>query len=93
MKLPNGERAVVDIEKLVAYCLNFEHQRGKHKARVFQAVLGLTAADADELAGALLAAAREQEATLGETDDYGQRYVERMLKGSGAYTGYSDWSR
>ena len=75
MKLPNGERAVVDMEKLVAYCLNFGHQRGKHKALVFQAVLGLTAADADDLAEALLAAAREEEASLGEADDYGQRYV------------------
>ena len=31
----------------------------------------MTAADADDL----LAAAREKEATLGEADDYGQRYV------------------
>ncbi len=42
MKLPNGERAVVDIIKLQDYCLNPAHPRGQHKARVFAAALGLT---------------------------------------------------
>ncbi|HXG48805.1 MAG TPA: hypothetical protein VNO52_14360, partial [Methylomirabilota bacterium] len=35
MRLPNGERAIVDIQKLTAYCLNLQHTRGRHKARVF----------------------------------------------------------
>ena len=34
MKPPNGERAIVDIAKLTDYCLNPEHARGKHKARI-----------------------------------------------------------
>jgi hypothetical protein len=40
MKLPNGDQAVVDIAKLRDYCLNKDHLRGRHKARVFAAVLG-----------------------------------------------------
>jgi hypothetical protein len=41
MKLPNAEKAFVDIEKLSGYCLNTAHERGKHKARLFSSVLGL----------------------------------------------------
>lgn len=75
MKLPNAERAIVDIAKLRDYCLNFDHPRGQHKARVFAAALGLTATDAQTLREALLAAARTYDATSSEQDDYGQRYV------------------
>jgi hypothetical protein len=75
MKLPNSERAVVDIEKLRAYCLNPAHVRGRHKARVFSSKLELSAADAEWLRNALLAAANEQEAMAGEEDQYGRRYL------------------
>jgi hypothetical protein len=75
MKLPNGERAIVDIAKLTEYCLNPEHPRGKHKARVFAAALGLTADRADELRSALLEAAVAAEAVVTDQDQYGQRYV------------------
>ena len=37
MKMPGGEAAIVDLAKLTGYCLNPEHPRGKHKARVFAA--------------------------------------------------------
>lgn len=74
MRLPNGDKAVADIEKLRGYCLNKNHPVGKHKARVFASTLGLTAADAEELQVALLAAARNDEATAGDQDTYGQRY-------------------
>ena len=57
MVLPNGGRAVVDIAKLRDYCLSPDHPRGKHKARVFAAVLGLTADQTDVLRDALLVAA------------------------------------
>ena len=75
MKMPNCERAVVDVGKLRDYCLNPVHPRGRHKARVFAATLGLTADDADQLLDALLNAARDVDAVMGELDDYGQRYV------------------
>ena len=46
MKMPDGDVAIVDRQKLTGYCLNPEHPRGKHKARVF-ATLGFTAENAD----------------------------------------------
>jgi uncharacterized protein DUF6883 len=75
MTLPNGEHAVVDIEKLRGYCLNPDHPRGRHKARVFAAVLGITAADAEMLQEALADAAASEEAQVTDQDEYGQRYV------------------
>lgn len=75
MKLPGGEHAVVDLAKLRNYCLNERHPRGRHKARVFASVLGLTRQDAEILQDALRLAATEEPATFGERDDYGQRYV------------------
>ncbi len=75
MKLPDPARTVVDIEKLRNYCLNSEHPRGRHKARVFAATLGLTATDAEELREILLKIAQSHEAIATEKDEYGQRYV------------------
>ncbi len=75
MKLPNGDRAVVDIEKLRDYCLSMEHPRGRHKARVFASALGISDQDADVLRDALLTAAVTEEASSGEIDEYGQRFV------------------
>src|SRR5579863_7127522 len=74
MKLPNGDRAVVDIEKLRGYCLNPRHPRGRNKARVF-ASAGIAEADAEELRMALLRAAKEGDAQLGRGNAYGQRYI------------------
>ncbi|HSB72667.1 MAG TPA: hypothetical protein VLT62_25360 [Candidatus Methylomirabilis sp.] len=75
MQLPNGERAVVDLRKLRDYCLNPDSPRGRHKARVFAAALGLTAEDAPKLQAKLREIARTGNATLGEVDLYGQRYT------------------
>lgn len=75
MKLPNGEKAIVDIVKLRDYCLSTQHPRGRYKARVFAAALGLSAKDAEVLRQALLDAARKEDAEATEQDDYGQRYV------------------
>jgi hypothetical protein len=74
-KLPNAESAVVELRKLHDYCLSEEHPRGKHKARVFASALGLAVQDAPELREALLWAARLEEATSTEADEYGRRYV------------------
>lgn len=79
MKLPNADRAVVDLVKLQDYCLSPIHARGRHKARVFAAMLGLTAADADVLRAALLAAVQIEETLPGEQDAYGARYVVDFL--------------
>ena len=79
MLIPNPERAVVDIRKLRDYCLNPEHDEGKHKARLFAAALGITNDDADALRDALLQAAKSQDAQLGRRDEYGQRYVVDLM--------------
>lgn len=75
MKLPNGESAIVDIAKLRDYCLSPTHPRGRHKARVFAAALGLTQADSELLREELLRAAREGDATSGDADAYGERFT------------------
>jgi Domain of unknown function (DUF6883) len=75
MQLPNAERAVVDLVKLSDYVLSLSHPRGRHKARVFLAALGLTAADARELRAALLESARTGDAVLGPSDEFGTRYT------------------
>ena len=82
MLLPNGVRAVVDTSKLASYCLDPLHPRGRHKARVFAARLGLHQKHAAWVRVALLHAAANSEATLGVLDGYGTRYVvDFMLSG------------
>ena len=73
--IPNAENAVVDIRKLHDYCLNPAHDQGKHKARLFSTLLGMTADDAEELREILLEVVRTHEAQLGRRDEYGQRYT------------------
>ncbi len=75
MRLPNSDQAIVEIVKLRDYCLSPTHPRGRHKARVFAAVLGLIAGDAELLRAALLHAALSEEAFPTEQDAFGQRYV------------------
>lgn len=74
-KLPGAERAVVEIGKLRDYVLSSGHPRGKHKARMFAATVGLAVEDAADLRQALLSAAVAREAAAGEGDEYGQRYL------------------
>lgn len=75
MKLPNAERAFVDIAKLRDYSLNTEHKEGKHKARVFAAALGLSPRDAEWLRAKLLDIVSSEDCRLGRKTDYGQRYL------------------
>jgi hypothetical protein len=74
MKMPGGDAAIVDLQKLTGYCLNPEHPRGKHKARVF-ATLGFTEENAEELRAALLTAATSTDAQPAASDQFGDRYV------------------
>jgi len=93
MKLPNSESAAVDIRKLRDYVLSPDHRRGRHKARVFAATLGLTVEHADRLRSALLAAAREGDAVAGGIDEFGQRFVlDFVMTGpNGTATVRSSW--
>ena len=68
MRLPNGHRAHLGT-KLEDYVLNVTHREGRHKARVFESVLGVTASSADVLWRALLdaAAASDEAEARGDT--------------------------
>lgn len=76
MKLPGGERAVVELAKLTDYCLDQTHPRGRHKARVFGARVGFTRGEAGLLRAELLrAAAIATTAPEGVADSHGRRCV------------------
>ncbi|NTW04182.1 MAG: hypothetical protein HGA19_23425 [Oscillochloris sp.] len=84
MIIPNADRAIVDIRKLQDYCLSPAHPRGRHKARVFAAVLGITTDQVILLRDELLRAVQEHDAMLDQQDAFGQRYVlDFHLQGSG----------
>lgn len=75
MKVPNADKATVDIRKPIDYCLSHEHPRGRHKARVFQSALGLTTVNAVEIRDALLQKVRSVDCVVGTAEEYGTRYV------------------
>jgi filamentous hemagglutinin len=52
-RLPSADKAFGIVEKLTAYCLNLDHEIGAHKARMFQRLLGIDAADVAYLADVL----------------------------------------
>jgi hypothetical protein len=60
MKLPNGDRADLGT-KLEDYVLNPRHREGRHKARLFESVLGITLANIGVLRQAILSAAENSE--------------------------------
>lgn len=72
--LPNAEFAIVPMEKLTDYVLNPEHPIGKHKAIVFEAILGITMADANYLRDKIIEAVMTQDAKPTRHDEFGQRY-------------------
>jgi sulfatase maturation enzyme AslB (radical SAM superfamily) len=77
MKLPNVNLAFIDRNKLWNYSLNSQHDRGKHKARLFTAILDLGRNDNDvEILQTLIQESiQTQEAILSSLDEYGQRYI------------------
>jgi len=75
VKLPNFENALIDEAKLRDYCLNPEHPRGKHKARMFRGALGFTAKDTAKLRQLILEGLAVFEAEVGEADEYGSRFT------------------
>ncbi len=93
MNLPNGERADLGT-KLEDYTLNPSHRDGRHKARVFASVLGLSPDNAGVLKAALLraAATSDQFETRGD-NGYGEVYVLRfqLTTTAGTATVMSAW--
>jgi len=75
VKLPNSERAQIDPRKLTAYSLDPEHDEGRHKAHLFESLLGISRHNRELLLDAVEQAAVTGEAVLGRLDKYGQRYL------------------
>src|SRR4051812_7751994 len=74
MRLPNGDRAVVEPRKLTDYCLSPTHPIGKHKARLFADATGIVLKDWELLNAALLRAAEVGEALPTDRTPFGQKY-------------------
>jgi hypothetical protein len=68
------ENVVVPDEKLVKYVLNPEHERGKHKALIFEQALGFNQSNAPELKQAILEHIEAAEKTFRGTTEYGRNY-------------------
>jgi hypothetical protein len=45
VRLPRAAAARIPTDKLVRYALDPGHERGRHKARMFQSALGITGRD------------------------------------------------
>ncbi len=74
MLLPNAEFAHIPLEKLRHYALDPSHPIGRHKAKVFAAVLGLTADDSENLRDIIQTAILKNKAAKTRLDEHGQRY-------------------
>ena len=72
--LPNSEQAILEIRKIEDYCLNPEHPRGRHKARLFRETIGLGRRDSAWLRRALLDTIRTSDAVQLAADRYGVRW-------------------
>lgn len=75
MLLPFAEKAHINDQKLVGYCLSETHITGKHKAHVFKSALGLTAIDYLLLKDEILTAVLLNEAQSAGSNQQGDMYV------------------
>lgn len=74
MKLPNGDKAEISMQKLLGYCLNPNHASGKHKAKVFASALGITADNVEILNELIQKAAIEGQVIQQSTTEFGQQF-------------------
>lgn len=83
MKLADvAAQLVIDQRKLADYALNPESPLGRHKARVFEQVLGITRANCAELLVQIEQRALQAEALSGKEDEHGIRYrVDVQVRG------------
>ncbi len=70
-----ASRALIDPRKVTGYSLDPEHDEGRHKAHLFESLLGINRQNAELLLGAVKNAAVTGETILGKSDKYGQRYM------------------
>jgi len=74
MRLPNGERAIVEERKLREYVLNVYHPVGRHHAALFRELLGIGAGNFEVLRTALLRAAATEAVTAEVRTAHGVKY-------------------
>ena len=78
MKLPNSDRADLGT-KIEDYTLNPRHREGRHKARVFLSVLGISLENSEILREAVLTAAKTSDEAEARGDNgFGDAYVLRF---------------
>ncbi len=70
-----ADHIVIDPRKLVEYALNPDAPRGRHKALVFEHVLGYTLDNWQDLLTQIERLAPSAEVRLHGADEYGHRYV------------------
>jgi hypothetical protein len=76
MKLADiAERVVVEPRKLADYALNPDAPWGRHKARLFEQVLGFTRRNYMDLLTQIEQQAPEAEAIFHSEDEFGRRYT------------------
>lgn len=80
-KLPYAELVFIDSRKLRDYCLDPLHPRGRHKARVFRAALGLTRDHAAWLEAAIRTGLAEADAVIDSFDHFGVYWRVDLLLG------------
>jgi len=93
MKLPNGKSAKLGA-KIEDYVLNPAHRGGQHKARVFEAALGISLVNKHELEDALLSAAANADQFESRGDNgHGEVFVLKFpyQNGCGTATILSAW--
>jgi hypothetical protein len=93
MKLPNGQHCDLGT-KLEDYSLNPLHREGRHKARVFDSVLGITQANAEVLRAAIRsAAASSDEVEARGNNGFGDLFTLRFVMASarGSATVMTAW--
>ena len=78
MKLPNGERAIVEDSKLREYVLNPHHPVGRHHARLFDELLGIHQGNLEILRIALVSAASREPVTREIVTPYGTKFEMRV---------------
>ena len=76
MRLPNAERAIVELRKVRDYLLSPGHPVGRFKA-LFFGRLGFTTETWQELRDELRSVPLQEEAELAERTAYGQKYIVR----------------
>ena len=78
-RLPRVDEAVVPEHKLRDYALNPQHLTGCHKARVFQAALGIGHDDWEWLRDQILSAVQDARIASVSQDPWGFRYTVPIL--------------